>query len=102
MKSQSCIVATPVQTPLRALTITQLQAESLVRVFGGHTGRIVVLSSGDVYRANDILFRRVEGALELTPLSESSPLRDRLYPYLCMPVPYEYGFAWDDYDKILV
>ena len=37
-----------------------------------------------------------------TPLAESSPLRERLYPYLGIPIPYQYGFAWDDYDKILV
>ena len=48
-----------------------------------------LLSSGDVYRANDILFRRVEGAIEPTPLTESSPLRERFYPYRGIPIPYQ-------------
>jgi hypothetical protein len=60
---------------------------------------VIVLSSGDVYRANDILFRRVEGEVEPTPLTESSPLRVRLYPYRGVPVPAAYGVDWDDYDK---
>jgi hypothetical protein len=34
--------------------------------------------------------------------SESSPRRERLYPYRGMPVPAAYGIHWDDYDKILV
>jgi nucleoside-diphosphate-sugar epimerase len=64
--------------------------------------RIVVLSSGDVYRANDILFARVEGAVEPTPLRESSPVRERLYPYRGSSVPPAYGIDWNEYDKVLV
>src|SRR5260370_6628306 len=81
---------------------TQAQAESLVAAFRGYAGRLVVLSSGHVYRANDILFRRVEGDVDPTPLVESSPLRERLYPYLGMSIPQRYGFHWDAYEKILV
>jgi nucleoside-diphosphate-sugar epimerase len=85
-----------------AIAFTQLQAESLVDVFRGVAKRAVVLSSGDVYRANDILFRRVTGAIEHTPLAESAPLRERLYPYRGVPIPHAYDFDIDDYDKILV
>ncbi|HUI79595.1 MAG TPA: NAD-dependent epimerase/dehydratase family protein [Bryobacteraceae bacterium] len=84
------------------LGFTERQAQGLVEAFRGLAGRLVVLSSGDVYRANDILFRRAEGPIEPTPLSESSPLRDRLFPYRGMPVPAAYGISWDEYDKILV
>ena len=84
------------------IAFTQAQAESLVAAFRGYAGRLVVLSSGDVYRANDILFRRVEGDVDPTPLVESSPLRERLYPYLGMSIPQRYGFHWDAYEKILV
>jgi nucleoside-diphosphate-sugar epimerase len=73
-----------------------------VEVFRSTAKRLVVLSSGDVYRANDLLFGRVVGAIEPTPLSESSALRERLYPYRGMPIPQAYGINWDDYDKILV
>src|SRR5215471_10025390 len=81
---------------------TEKQAESLVEVFTGHAGRVVLLSSGDVYRANDILFRRIEDSIEPTPLNESAPLRECLNPYRGMPIPERYGFSWDEYDKILV
>ena len=84
------------------IAFTERQAESLVDVFRGHAGRLVVLSSGDVYRANDILFRRIEGTIDPTPLAESAPLRERLNPYRGMPIPERYGFSWDDYDKIPV
>src|SRR5437773_1012109 len=85
-----------------AIAFTQPQAESLVEVFRGIAKRLVVLSSGDVYRANDILFARVLGAVETTPLTESSALRERLYPYRGRRIPGVYDFNWDDYDKILV
>jgi nucleoside-diphosphate-sugar epimerase len=84
------------------IAFTQQQAASLVDVFRGLTKRVVVLSSGDVYRANDLLFGRFVGTIEPTPLKESSALRDRFYPYRGMPIPQAYGINWDDYDKILV
>src|SRR5262245_33232225 len=56
------------------IAFTHQQAEALMNAFRGVARRVVVLSSGDVYRANDILFARVEGAVEPTPLTESSPV----------------------------
>jgi nucleoside-diphosphate-sugar epimerase len=70
--------------------------------FAGIANRVVVLSSSDVYRANDLFFGLIAGPTEPTPLQESSPLRDRLYPYRGVPFPPINGFGWDDYDKILV
>jgi len=84
------------------LAFTEAQAESLVNTFRGIARRLVILSSGDVYRAYDILFGRVPGPLEPVPLAESSSLREHLYPYRGAPLPQRYGFAWDDYEKILV
>ena len=84
------------------IAFTQQQAESFVHVFRGVSKRAVVLSSGDVYRANDILFGHVTGPIEPTPLGESSALRARFYPYRGMAVPQAYGINWNDYDKILV
>jgi nucleoside-diphosphate-sugar epimerase len=84
------------------LAFTESQAQGLIDAFRGVAGRLVVLSSGDVYRANDILFRRVEGPIELAPIHETSRLRERLFPYRGMPIPQAYGIHWDDYDKILV
>lgn len=85
-----------------AIAYTQEQAEGAVAAFRGMAKRIVVLSSGDVYRANDLLFRRIEGAIEPTPLTEQSPLRERLYPYRGAGIPPVDDFSLDDYDKILV
>ena len=84
------------------IAFTEEHAKGLMRAFSGVAKRIVVLSSGDVYRANDLLFRRISGTLDPTPLTESSRLRDRLYPYRGTPVPRVEGFSWDDYDKVLV
>ena len=83
------------------IAFTEEQAKGL-RAFHGIAKRTVVLSSGDVYRANDLLFRRIPGPPDPTPLRESSPLRDRLYPYRGAGVPPVEGFSWDDYDKVLV
>ena len=84
------------------IAFTEEQAKGLIGAFSGIAKRIVVLSSGDVYRANDLLFRRIPGTIDPTPLTESSPLRDRLYPYRGTPVPPIEGFSWDEYDKVLV
>jgi nucleoside-diphosphate-sugar epimerase len=84
------------------IAFTEGQAKGLMGAFSGIAKRIVVLSSGDVYRANDLLFRRIPGTFDPTPLNELSPLRDRLYPYRGIPVPPIEGFSWDDYDKVLV
>jgi nucleoside-diphosphate-sugar epimerase len=84
------------------IAFTEEQAKGLMGAFSGIAKRIVVLSSGDVYRANDLLFRRIPGTFDPTPLNELSPLRDRLYPYRGIPVPPIEGFSWDDYDKVLV
>src|SRR6266581_7440885 len=73
------------------IAFTEEQAKGLMSAFSGIAKRIVVLSSGDVYRANDLLFRRIPGTFDPTPLNELSPLRDRLYPYRGIPVPTDRG-----------
>jgi nucleoside-diphosphate-sugar epimerase len=52
-----------------------------VEAFAGSAGRMVGLSSGDVYRAYGILQRLEEGPPETGPLREESALRSVLYPY---------------------
>ena len=64
------------------IAYTAQDAWSLVQTFERET-RLVVLSSGDVYRAYD-RFRGEETAAQPTPLSEESPLRDQLFPYAAM------------------
>jgi len=79
------------------------QAEDLMNIFRGATGRVVMLSSIDVYRAVAVSQGTESGPLQEVPLTEESELRRNLHPY-----PPEHVqllrriFPWvtDDYDKI--
>ncbi|HET7437181.1 MAG TPA: NAD-dependent epimerase/dehydratase family protein [Thermoanaerobaculia bacterium] len=62
--------------------------------------RVVVLSSGDVYRQFDLLLGRETGAPEPTPLTEDAALRTQLYPHRHMAKSESDMPYW--YDKILV
>lgn len=85
---------------LDTLAMTEWDAEAVMATFSGLARRLVVLSSGDVYRAYGRLIQQDPGPPDPTPLTEASPLRDKLYPYR------EYAEGPDDmqyhYDKILV
>jgi nucleoside-diphosphate-sugar epimerase len=67
-------------------------------------GRVVALSSMDVYRAYGLLHNKEPGPPEPLPLTEDSPVRTNLYPYRASPPrPPDDPEAWiGDYDKILV
>jgi nucleoside-diphosphate-sugar epimerase len=84
--------------------MSQDDARRAVEALRGRTGRLVAISSGDVYRAYDRLRGKDPGPPDPTPLTEDSPLRDRLYPYRGENLPVgEAERRWlDDYDKILV
>ena len=81
------------------------QAHALVEVIRGHAGRLVALSSMDVYRACGVLHGLEEGPLEPVPLTETSALRTKLSTYppeqLAM-VQQVYGWVDAEYDKIPV
>ena len=85
---------------LDTLAMTEEDARTVVAMFQGLTKRLVVLSSGDVYRAYGRLIKQDPGPPDPTPLTEDSPLRDKVYPYR------EYAENSEDfkynYDKILV
>lgn len=70
-------------------------AEAVLRACGGIVKRAVMISSVDVYRAYGRLHGTEQGPLEPVPLTEDSPLRERLFPYRG-----ERGGRLDDYDKI--
>lgn len=59
------------------ITGSRAQAERLMSVFRGIAGRIVVLSSMDVYRAMGLLRGTETGPLQPLPLTEESELRSR-------------------------
>lgn len=84
-----------------AIAYTEQQAHGLMAAFQSIAQRLVLLSSGDVYRAYDIFYRRTDRPPDPAPLAEDSPLRDQLFPYRGVPLAIE-GFNSDDYEKILV
>src|ERR1700681_1451825 len=79
------------------------QAEELMNIFRGATGRVVMLSSIDVYRAVGVSHGTESAPLQEVPLTEESELRRNLHPYPPegMQVMRK-TFPWvtADYDKI--
>jgi nucleoside-diphosphate-sugar epimerase len=85
---------------LHMIAMGERDAEVAMNTFAGRAERIVVLSSGDVYRAYGRFLGTEPGPIEPTPLSEDALLREHLFPYR------ESAQSADDlkywYDKILV
>jgi len=73
-------------------------ARAIVDVMRGVARRAVVVSSVDVYRAYGRMHGSEPGPLEPLPLTEESPLREKLYPYRGE----RSDGRLDDYDKIPV
>jgi nucleoside-diphosphate-sugar epimerase len=85
---------------LHMIAMGERDAEAAREAFVGIARRMVVLSSGDVYRAYGIFKGTEEGNLEPVPLNESAPLRTQLYPYRTSDTPPDALEYY--YDKILV
>lgn len=85
---------------LDMLAMTEQDAKAVLATFTSLAHRLIVLSSGDVYRAYDRLTGKDLGPPDPTPLTEDSPLRDKLFHYR------DAASGPDDrayhYDKILV
>jgi len=84
---------------LDVIPYTEAQAEVLTRLCADRTGRLVVLSSGDVYRQYDGLRGVSDHAPDPVPLGEDAPLRSSRHPYRGADTDFAYAH---DYDKILV
>lgn len=74
-------------------------ARAFVEAFSGRTGRVVLLSSGDVYRAYGRFIGIEPGPIEQGLLSENAPLRTVLFPYRKQASSPESLEFW--YEKIL-
>nr|WP_255696886.1 NAD-dependent epimerase/dehydratase family protein [Sandaracinobacteroides sayramensis] len=74
-------------------------AEAAVGAFRGRAGRLLLVSSCDVYRAYGRLTRAEPGEAEPVPLGEEAPLRSVLFPYRGME-PLLEAYA-RHYEKIL-
>src|SRR5215472_10106542 len=59
------------------ITTSEAQARQLMDTFRGITGRVVALSSMDVYRAMGIMRGTEPGPLQPLPLTEDSDLRTK-------------------------
>jgi nucleoside-diphosphate-sugar epimerase len=81
------------------IAMTEQDARSLVATFRTIATRLVVISSGDVYRAYGLFTGLEQGPLEPVPIRENAPLRTVLYPYRSKASP---GNDLYDYEKILV
>jgi nucleoside-diphosphate-sugar epimerase len=75
---------------------SEADARVIVELLRGVTGRLVVLSSIDVYRGYGRFHGKEQGDLQPVPFTEDAPLREALYPYRGD------GRGLDDYEKILV
>src|SRR6476660_9433990 len=81
------------------------QAQQLMDTFRGLAGRVVALSSMDVYRAIGFSFGFETGGFQELPLTEDSDLRTsrNVYsPEALKNVRSVYGWVDDEYDKIPV
>jgi nucleoside-diphosphate-sugar epimerase len=77
---------------------TETDGRRLIQTFAGWIPHLIFLSSCDVYRAHAVLHRATDDPLQVTPLTEASPLRANIYPYrknASGPEDWQY-----DYDKI--
>jgi nucleoside-diphosphate-sugar epimerase len=81
------------------VAFTESDARGLGEVFRGAAGRLVVISSMDVYREYDRLRGVDTSPSDPLPLSEESPLRDQLFPYRSQA---KEGELFYDYEKILI
>ncbi len=84
---------------IHTLAMGAVDAQACVSAFAGRAGRVVLLSSGDVYRAYGRFIRIEPGLPEQGLLSEDAPLRSVLYPYRAQASSRDALQYW--YEKIL-
>jgi nucleoside-diphosphate-sugar epimerase len=73
--------------------------------FRGLAGRLIAISSQDVYRAYEVLLRKTPGPPQELPITEESDLRTQLHPYDREHLRRQQAtFSWvtENYDKIPV
>ena len=81
------------------------QARQTLEALRGVAGRVVAISSGDVYRAMAVVHRLEGSPLEPVPLTEESALRSQPHPYTreaLAAARSAYPWIDDDYDKVRV
>jgi nucleoside-diphosphate-sugar epimerase len=89
---------------LDMIAITEADARGVVETFRGVAGRVVAISSQDVYRAYGRVNGIEPGPPDEIPIDEDGPLRERLFPYRSETprMANDPRKILDNYDKILV
>jgi nucleoside-diphosphate-sugar epimerase len=82
---------------LDMVAITRADAVDAVLAFTEVAGRVVAISSQDVYLAYDVLRKREDQPPVAQPMTEEAPLREQLYPYRDL---FPTDSRMHDYDKI--
>ena len=87
---------------LDMIAFVEQDGHALMSLCQGLVPRVVLISSQDVYRAYGRVNRTEVGPPDALPITEDSPLRDKLYPYrgLDLPIPESEKQRMHDYDKI--
>ena len=94
------LTSPPPDAVVDMVCMTEHHARTTLDTFSGLAGRLVVISSGDVYRAFGRLHGSEPGPPDPVPLTEDSPLREKLHLYHDQAAE---GFEWQrDYEKIMV
>jgi nucleoside-diphosphate-sugar epimerase len=85
---------------IHMVPVGERDAQAAIDAFRDEAGRLVALSSGDVYRAYGRFTGMEVGPIDNTPLTESAPVRSTLYPYRAQArSPDDWLYS---YEKILV
>jgi nucleoside-diphosphate-sugar epimerase len=89
---------------LHMIPMSDRDCQTATTALTGITGRLVVISSVDVYRAYGRFQETEPGPPEPVPLSEDAPLRQKFFPYRGdVPRSENDPRKWlDQYDKVLV
>jgi nucleoside-diphosphate-sugar epimerase len=87
---------------LDMIAFVEQDGHALISLCKGLVRRVVLISSQDVYRIYGRVNRTEPGPPDPLPVTEDSPLRDKLYPYrgLDLPFPESEKQRMHDYDKI--
>ncbi len=85
---------------IHTLAMCERDARGVLEAFRGKTGHLVILSSGDVYRAYGRFIGMEPGPVDNRPLSEDAPLRTVRFPYRQRATSKQSLEYW--YEKILV
>lgn len=99
LRFPASVTATTWDVVVHMVMMGEADARAAADAFAGRAGRMVMISSGDVYRAYGRLTGLEPGPTDPPPLTEDAPLRRVHYPYRAQAA--RLGAYAHDYEKIL-